>query len=241
MERMGRIYSHIFVDEVQDLAGNDLEILLLMFAIGAEVLLVGDPRQVTYQTHPEKLHAKYRHGAIKQFIIDKKAACEIDETTLNRSHRNNFIICQFSSRLYPNLPVSEPCECSKCRNLPTAHAGIFLVRKSDLAEYRKLYRPVTLKQQLPDEGEWSYGMSKGLGFDRVLIYPTQPILKYLKDGKLTKIKKGKTVDAFDIPKFYVALTRARYSVAIICDFEKETYQDGVTKWNTLTYSQTQLF
>ena len=84
-------------------------------------------------------------------------------------------------------------------------------------------------------------MSKGLGFDRVIIYPTAPIIKYLKDGKLTKISNGKTVNAFDIPKFYVALTRARYSVAIVCDFKFENYQDGLIKWNTLTGTQQTLF
>jgi DNA helicase-2/ATP-dependent DNA helicase PcrA len=241
INRLGRIYTHVFVDEVQDLAGNDLEILLLLFASTAEILLVGDPRQVTYQTHPEKLHSKYRHGAVKQFILDKKVDCEIDETTLNRSHRNNKAICQFSSGLYPNLPASEPCDCDKCRKDPPDHVGVFLVKEADLSEYQKIYRPVVLRQQLPAEGEWTYGLSKGLGFDRILIYPTQLILKYLRDGRLQKVKKGKTVDAFDIPKFYVALTRARYSVAIVCDFKKETYLNGLTKWNTLTNIQMQLF
>lgn len=48
MQRISRIYQHIFIDEIQDLAGYDLEVLKLLFKSKSNVLLVGDPRQVTY-------------------------------------------------------------------------------------------------------------------------------------------------------------------------------------------------
>lgn len=241
INRIRRIYTHVYIDEIQDLAGHDLDILQLLFETASEILLVGDPRQVTYQTHHEKMHLKYKHGKIKEFIVDKKCNCEIDELTLKKSHRNNLAICQFSSKLYSSLPQSEPCDCDLCRKDPPNHAGIFLVKEIDLPEYNRLYKPVILKQQLASEGEWTYGMSKGLGFDRVLIYPTGPILKYLRDGKLTKTQNGKQKNTFDIAKFYVAITRARYSVAIVCNFKNENYIDGLIKWNTLTSIQQTLF
>jgi DNA helicase-2/ATP-dependent DNA helicase PcrA len=241
VDRLQRIYTHLYIDEVQDLAGYDLDILQLLFSSNSEVLLVGDPRQVTYLTHHAKLHSPYRNGEIKKFITDKRLACTIDDTTLNKSHRNNAPICFFSSRLYPKLPASEPCDCPKCRNTPPDHAGVFLVKETDINKYRTLYHPIVLRQQLAKEGEWTYGSSKGLGFDRVLIYPTQAIIKYLKDGKLTKTQKGKVKDAFDVAKFYVALTRARYSVAIVFDFKNEAYIEGLIKWNVLTYTQQTLF
>ena len=56
LKRIGKIYSNIFIDEVQDMAGYDLEIIKLLFGLDSHVLLVGDPRQVTYHTHDE---AKY--------------------------------------------------------------------------------------------------------------------------------------------------------------------------------------
>ena len=49
-ERFSRIYPFIFVDEVQDLAGYDLDILVALFKTPSHVVLVGDPRQVTYLT-----------------------------------------------------------------------------------------------------------------------------------------------------------------------------------------------
>jgi DNA helicase-2/ATP-dependent DNA helicase PcrA len=69
----------------------------------------------------------------------------------------------------------------------------------------------------------------------VLIYPTAPIIKYLKDRKLQKeVKKNeKTLikNAFSISDFYVALTRARYSVGIVLDHkEDDVFIEGVQKW-----------
>ena len=57
-KRIGRIYSKIYIDEVQDLAGYDLEIIKYLLAIESDVIMVGDPRQVTYHTHNE---AKYKN------------------------------------------------------------------------------------------------------------------------------------------------------------------------------------
>jgi len=51
IDRISRIYSHIFIDEVQDLAGYDLELLKLFFNCSSTTLLVGDPRQGTYSTN----------------------------------------------------------------------------------------------------------------------------------------------------------------------------------------------
>ncbi len=92
-----------------------------------------------------------------------------------------------------------------------------------------------------NEQEFNFGMSKGLGFDRVLIFPTTAIVKFLKDGKLTKTAKGKEQPAFNLAKFYVALTRARYSVAIVCDFKNEAYLPEITKWNVISSEQMTLF
>jgi ATP-dependent exoDNAse (exonuclease V) beta subunit len=58
----------------------------------------------------------------------------------------------------------------------------------------------------------------------------------LKTGLLTKIVKenttGKTKekDSLDISKFYVALTRARYSVAIVYDYSDDSFIEGVCKY-----------
>jgi len=235
--RLAKIFSYLFIDEVQDLAGNDLELLKLIFKTNIKTTLVGDPRQVTYVTHNERKNSQYKDGKIKQFIIDKcKKDCIVDEITLQHSHRNNAAICDFSSKLYPTLEKSEPCSCTECRITVDGHNGIYLIKKNQIKDYCAKYSPTILRYQLAVEPEWNFGNCKGLGFDRVLIYPTEGIIQYLKDGILTKVVKSKSTgkikeqNKFDIAKLYVALTRAKYSVAIVYDYTDETFIEGIIKW-----------
>lgn len=61
INRISRIYQHIFIDEYQDLAGYDLELLKLLFQAQSRILLVGDPRQVDL-THHENKYGKFKVG-----------------------------------------------------------------------------------------------------------------------------------------------------------------------------------
>jgi DNA helicase II / ATP-dependent DNA helicase PcrA len=234
IDRLSRIYSHIFIDEVQDLAGYDLELLKLLFKSSINIILVGDPRQVTYLTHHEPKYKPYKNGRIKEFVAEKckSLKCDIDETTLKYSHRNNKEICDFSSKLFPKLPISEPCDCFECRKYTTVHRGVFIIRENQVTDYKiKFSGLTTLRYNESVSPEWNFGKSKGLTFERVLIYVSKTIIQYLKDGMLTKVVKGKEINAFDIAKFYVAVTRARHSVAIVYNYvESETFIEGVQKW-----------
>ncbi len=232
MDRLYRIYPHIYVDEVQDLAGYDLELLKLLFKIKSDILLVGDPRQVTYLTHHEPKYHNYQKGKIKEFVLKEcKGICEIDETTLNDSYRCCQAICDFSSMLYPHLG-----KCESRQNVKTSHDGVFLIKPQDVDFYLKKYSPRELYYKQATHPDLNFGESKGLGFERVLIHPTKLINQYLKDGKLTKIvknnktKKTEGKDAFDIAKFYVALTRASHSVGIIYDYNDNTDVPGTIKF-----------
>lgn len=53
----------------------------------------------------------------------------------------------------------------------------------------------------------NFGECKGLTFDRILIFPNKPFLEYIQKGK-----------AFGSPeKYYIAVTRPRFSIAIAVD------------------------
>lgn len=205
VERLSRIYEYIFIDEMQDLAGYDLELIKLLFQSNSNIVLVGDPRQTTYNTHWEKKNTQYQDGKIKEFIQNecKKIAVKIDETTLNSSYRNNELICQFSSKLFPDYAIP-----SSSQNDEVKHKGIFFIKERDVDIYLTKYQPLQLrvdrrKQVNTSFSVMNFGESKGLGFDRVLIYPTQPILDF--------ILKNKNIDGTSRAKFYVAITRARHS------------------------------
>ena len=223
-DRLSRVYDYIFIDEVQDLAGYDLELIKLLFKTNSNTTLVGDPRQVTYLTHNEKKFGKYQDGRIKEFIQNecKRITVEIDEESLNCSYRNNDLICQFSSTLFPDyvVPISK-------QNDAIEHKGIFFIKESDVDVYLAQYQPLQLrinrgKQVNTNFAVMNYGESKGLGFDRVLIYPTKPILDF--------ILKNKNLDGTSRAKFYVAITRARYSVGIVYNFKDSDNVESIDKW-----------
>ncbi|GGD11090.1 UvrD-helicase domain-containing protein [Aureimonas glaciei] len=219
IERLARIYPFIFVDEVQDLAGHDLDILTALFKSPANVVMVGDPRQVTYVTHLEGRLKKYRDGGIADFIraeLPRKVPCDIDVTSLVTSHRNSPAICELSSKLYPKLAAAAPCKCVGCRQSVPVDAGLFIVRRKDLPRYLNTRRPVqlrwssTVKIASADLPALTFGRSKGLGFDRVIIYPTKEMIDWLKNSQ-------SALKAETRAKLYVGLTRARHAVAVVYD------------------------
>lgn len=216
INRIARIFSHIFIDEVQDLAGYDLELIKLFFISHSSVLLVGDPRQVTYLTHHSAKYEKYSDGQIKNFIeneLGKAIKCDVDETTLNVSHRNNQLICNYSAKLYPSLSIPSVCTCKGCRDNTTDHEGIFLIKPSDIEGYLSTYNPIQLRWNSstkcnPNFQAMNLGESKGLSFDRVLIYPTKNMAAWVKDNNFELKSEARA-------KLYVGITRARRSAAIV--------------------------
>lgn len=225
IKRLSKIFPHIYIDEVQDLAGYDLDIIKLLLKSNSKVHLVGDPRQVTYLTHNENKYKKYREGKIKEFIENEcRNLCEIDEGTLKVSHRNNQQICNFASRLYPEYQES-----TSGQNEDKEHKGIFLVKNQDLEKYLELYQPVQLRENAKVKVNnnfkvVNFGESKGLTYNRVLIYPTKPYINWLENNG-TKLKP------MSRSKFYVAITRAKHSVAILYDFDNRTNFDGFEKFH----------
>ena len=226
MSRISRIYRHIFVDEVQDLAGWDLEVIKMLLGTQSKILLVGDPRQVAYLTSHAQKNKKYENGKIDEFIRKKCSdlACEIDEGTLSRTHRNNQSICDFSSKLFPQYKHSIPCDCVECRRHTPPHEGVFLVKNDEKCSYINTYSPQILKFKSSKFPELNYGKSKGLTFDRVLIFPTSDINKWIRN------RESELAD-FTRCRFYIAITRAKHSVGIIYDYDENDEFEDVKKWN----------
>ena len=225
INRLSKIYQYVFIDEIQDLAGYDLEVLKLLFSSNIKTLLVGDPRQVTYHTHYGEKYKKYRDGDICKFIRNecKNGICEINDESLNVSYRNNEIICNFSSRIY-----SDYKKCISGNTENTGHSGVFIIKEKDIEDYLERYEPIQLrysssKKVNNDYKILNFGESKGSSFDRVLIYPTKDISKWL-------INNDFCLEGQTRSRFYVAVTRARHSVAIVYDYDDSTIIEGAEKF-----------
>lgn len=227
IDRLSRVFPHVFVDEVQDLAGYDLDIVEALARSSVRLLMVGDPRQVTYLTHNERRYGKYANGGIVDFLrtLPKKLRIEVDDASLNRSHRNSAVICAVSSRLFPGFAATQACECATCRGSVPANAGAFILRRSDFAHYLATVRPMQLRDKItatwvdPLLPVMNFGESKGRGFDHVVILPTGPMQKWLADPDSNLAAQSRA-------KFYVAITRARHSVAIATDWKSASPPAG---------------
>lgn len=225
LNRLSQIFPHIYIDEIQDLAGYDLEILKLLMMSKSNTLFVGDPRQVTYHTHHSSKYKKYKEGRIKEFIQNEcgKISCEIDEDSLNKSRRSNQVICDYSSRLYPEFRSS-----ISIQSETTDHDGVFLVKKDDVRHYLEKYNPVQLRDKVTvevnnDFKSINFGESKGQTFNRVLIYPTKGFVDWISENNSKLAPTSRS-------KLYVALTRAKYSVGIVYNYDERTNFEGIKKY-----------
>jgi len=210
MNRLEEIYDFIFIDEVQDLAGYDFDFLELLFQSRIEIVAVGDSRQATYFTNCSPKNKKYKGQNIIALFRDweKKGLCTIAER--NDCYRCNQQICDVADGLYPDMPKTQ----SKNGDV-TGHDGVYIVSGDGLEEYVKKYRPTVLRYNRTTKTEGlrglNFGVSKGQSFERILIFPNGPIKDFLKTKNVDKLKdKTKAL-------LYVAITRARHSVAFVYD------------------------
>lgn len=228
IKRLEKMYDKIYIDEIQDMAGWDLDFLELLINSNIELTFVGDIRQATYTTNNSNKNKQYKGADIIKWFEQKqkKGKCTIEYKVL--SYRCNQPICDFADALYPHLEKT-----TSQNSINTGHDGLFYVKPEKVLQYVNQYSPQILRNdknvETANYDAINFGQSKGQTYDRVLIYPTKTIAKYLSDGILSKVKNGKSVPAFDIPKLYVALTRARYSVAIV--LEAQPHFDCLVEYN----------
>ncbi len=202
--RLESLYDDIYIDEVQDLVGYDLDVLDLLFASSICVTVVGDPRQHTLSTSNVSKNKKYRGAGFSDWLRERADVCIREDRV--ESVRCNQAISDFASALFPDLPALVSAQ-----DAVTGHDGVFIVSPLDVQEYYEQHRPVVLRDRRTTDTfglpAMNIGVSKGSTFDRVLIFPTGPMRQYLDDADASKLKAPE--------RLYVAVTRARHSLAFV--------------------------
>ena len=211
ISRLSEIFDRIFIDEAQDLAGYDLDLVELLLRSDLETNLVGDHRQATYSTNDGGKHKGYRGANIIGMFEnwEKKKLCDIEHH--NHSYRCVQSICDFADGFHP---VSKATE-SRNKNT-TEHDGVHAVRKKDVEAYISKFdtAPQVLRyskatKNLPGQ-PMNFGQSKGMTFENTLIYPHGNFKKVLNTGDPKHAEKS-------LQKIYVAVTRAKQSVGIVVE------------------------
>jgi DNA helicase-2/ATP-dependent DNA helicase PcrA len=207
--RLRQIYTDVFIDEFQDLAGWDLEVIRCLLQSGIRVTLVGDPRQHIYSTNPSSKNKQYLGIDIVNLLQkwQKDGLCLPEP--MSGTFRCNAAICEYVNTLWPGMDPMKAL-----RDDTTDHDGVFLVAERRVDEYIQRYRPQVLRHDKRANTygyeALNFGLAKGLEFSRVLIIPTRPIKEYLKSGELNQVEASRD-------KLHVAVTRARHSVAFVYD------------------------
>lgn len=210
IQRVEQIYDTIYVDEAQDLAAWDLDVLDLLLNSDIKIVLVGDPRQATYKTNNGSKHAKYGGAKIlnKFKEWEESGLCKLDLMT--HSYRCNQEICNFADRFFPDMDTTE----SRHSEI-TGHDGIFIIRSAHINEYISRFNPKILRYNKREKcmglSASNFKESKGLTFPRVLLFPHNPLKTLLKNADFSKLAEPSAL--------YVAVTRAQYSVGIVHDDE----------------------
>lgn len=215
IKRLERIFRTIVFDEVQDLAGNDLEILQMLLESRIEVFMVGDIRQTVFETTvSDRKNSQYgKLNKLKWFEeMQDLGSLRLEfDLTNRRCHED---IVRLSNALFPpELGFEDAVSGQDETN--DGHVGIFRIEESQIPDYCRAISPRGLRYNVTTGKEWNdklsfnnFGDCKGLTFDHVLIFPTAGMRKFLADG--TILKSHATVS-----KFYVAVTRARHSVCFV--------------------------
>lgn len=210
IRRLECLYDSIYIDEAQDLRGNDLCVLELLLKSNINVHIFLDPRQSTLSTAQKD--SKYKKGYPYAEIINLYRKWErrglLRIRYENTTHRSIPQIAAFSNLIVgdelgfePTISAVEP---------RGYHDGVYIIGKADIADYVEKHKATLLALQKSAKygisDSMNFRKAKGMTRDDIVIVATSPIEKFLTNGASLKPESSCS--------FYVAVTRARYSVAI---------------------------
>jgi superfamily I DNA/RNA helicase len=224
LDRLSRIYSRIWVDEVQDLNGYDLVVLELLMDSPIELELVGDVRQAILQTNVrDPKYQQYKGAAIANWFDENHKTGRLQIEHRSTTWRCNAAIAAFADEIF-DAGWDFPKTLSR-NDAATRHDGVFAVGIDNAQAYLDTYQPLCLRYSAAvgrdlDLPFMNIGIAKGLEVDRVLVLPTSTMKDF--------IKSGKALTSNTACSLYVAVTRARFSVAIAVEKPEEL---GLRVWS----------
>ncbi|KOP68400.1 DNA/RNA helicase [Bacillus sp. FJAT-18019] len=234
VDRIQNIYTTILIDEIQDMGGYDLKIIEAIYRSSLRLVIVGDHRQATYTTNSGPFLSRYRGVNIFNFFTEVLQHDELE--SLDMCHRCPQIVCDLANTLYSDLNMQS------IKKVSDEDAGTYLVNMDNVTVFIERYNPKVLYYNISSLNQFitkfdgkikfesiTFGKSKGLSFDNVLILPTKEMENHV-------IKGSHKMSDTLIAQFYVAITRSKNNVAILSD--KPSYFDFLTQWKEVNQEVT---
>ena len=202
--RLDKYYDHFFIDEVQDIAGHDFDMLMAIIPQKCNSLFVGDFYQHTFDTSHDGAINKNLYSDYNKYIARwRKAGVSIDNTSLSKTHRCSCEICDFIAQL--GIAIES-----------TGISRGSVVYVSDENKCHELVKNSIVPKLFYDNSSkyacvsMNWGASKGLDhFNDVCVVLNKNTHNLYRKGKLNELS-GKTKN-----KLYVACTRAHQNLYIV--------------------------
>jgi DNA helicase-2/ATP-dependent DNA helicase PcrA len=204
--RLEKYFDNVFVDEVQDFAANDFNLLLELVKADINMLFVGDFFQHTFDTSRDgnirtNLHKNGAETYLKEF---EKVGVEVDTKTLNKTHRCSPAVCDFITDQI-GIPIQSNRE---------DETKVVIVDEKELAlnlcqddTKVKLFYQNSIKYDCHSN---NWGKCKGLNkYDDVCVVLNSRTSKLFKEGKLSELAESTR------NKLYVACSRAKRDLYIM--------------------------
>lgn len=196
-ERLDKYYDFFFIDEVQDLAGHDFNLLLSIIPNSCEALFVGDFYQHTYETSNDGIVNKGLYDVYKKYLKKwKDAGVTINTGALAKTHRCSDEICSFVGNM--GIAIESTGE---------AMGHVFVLDKED--EVDAIVANDSIPKLFLDNSSryrcasMNWGAAKGMdSFTDVCVVLNHTTQKLFQQGKLHEL------NARTKNKLYVACTRA---------------------------------
>lgn len=221
VRRIEEIYSHIFIDELQDYAGWDLEIISLLFKSKIPITCVGDYKQATYRTNNSPKNKQYRDEKVRDYFLKLESQGLCVTSYANTTRRFNQEVCDFINMIHNDEDAMVEPNPDTQQEIPAENSGVYIMSKDALSEYCEYYHPVILRYDKKAKIDFqcscdvfNYGGSKGATYERVVIIPVSTSLPFIQ-------RQEKIVSNQTRAKFYVACTRAKHSVVFAIEGPSE--------------------
>lgn len=214
LKRMDKFFDFVYIDECQDFTSDDFDWMMSLSQLEAEVLLVGDYYQKTFQTSSRGNKGKGTHSTYQNWkLAIEKAGFEIDEYSLMKSYRCPKTICDYITGNF-NIKIEGIEELSEQGTIQEIETQEEIESVMNDDGIMKLFYQKSQKYQCRS---MNWGESKGTEYEKICVVLNQSTYKHYKANTLNQLAEQTKA------KLYVACTRTKGDLYFVAENNVKTY------------------
>lgn len=215
VKRIEKYFNYIYIDEIQDFAGHDFNLLLKLIKVNCNILLVGDFYQHTFDTSRDgnvnkNLYKDYDNYINK--IENSDSNIKVDKVKFLKSKRCSKQVCEFITENLKIKIESYDNHESIIREIDDENTIEKIVNDDNIV---KLFYRNSKDYDIKNKDNW--GNSKGNTYIDTCVVLNKKSYENYKKRKLNELNPSTK------NKLYVALSRAKNDVYIINEKNLDKY------------------